>query len=113
MLCLLNNKNTDDWSNHILKKMEEFCDQCGQCPCEWEQWKDMVIEKNELMFGQSKDSNTTTSFMKRKALYKAYVCLKFGTLGKGNRVVIDNCVLDQIRSFHPDPNNNYMGHMTY
>ena len=48
---------------------------------------------------------------KRKALYKLYVLVRFGRLGKGNRKVLPQCVKDGIRNHYPDSNDKYMGHM--
>ncbi len=50
---------------------------------------------------------------KRKAAYRYYVQFKHGSLGKGNRVVIPDCIKELIRSRYPDPNGEYMGHKNF
>ena len=47
----------------------------------------------------------------RRRLYQTYVSAHYGLLGRGNRVVVPQCVKDAIREMFPDPEGQYMGHM--
>ena len=46
-------------------------------------------------------------------LYATYVRAKHGVLGRGNRVVVPQCVKDLIREMFPDPHGEYMCHMAH
>jgi len=46
----------------------------------------------------------------RHTLYGTYVRAEYGTLGRGNRVVVPSCVKTFIRAMFPDPDECYVGH---
>ena len=48
----------------------------------------------------------------RRRLYATYVHAVYGVLGRGVRVVVPSCVKDLIREIFPDPQGEYMCHMT-
>ena len=45
----------------------------------------------------------------RKALYHLFTYLKYGHLGRGNRIPIPSCVMEKIREEYPDQNREFMG----
>ena len=49
---------------------------------------------------------------RRKAMYRLFTYLKYGHLGKGNRIPIPICVIENIRKVFPSPDVNYMGYMS-
>ena len=83
------------------------CDQCACNPCEAVQYGRMFIGVTDDVHGDDPPN------VKRKMAYKYYVGWKHGPLGKGNRVVIPDCVKELIRSRYPDPDGVYMGHKDF
>ena len=99
---------------------EEVCITCGAGPCEWEQYGrqaiDMVLGEFILdsnspgMYIHTRDNSTVGRSAVRKATYRIFTYLKYGHLGKGNRVPIPECVLCRIREAFPEENEeNYVG----
>jgi hypothetical protein len=98
---------------------EAVCPRCASSPCEWIELGDAVIQQAEhihhrqvvdgqLVILDDNGVEVPNSKM-RKLLYKTFTYLKFGHLGKNNRIPIPSCVCDKIREMHPDPEGNYVG----
>ena len=62
--------------------------------------QEVIVDDNGVVVPNSK---------MRKALYRAFTYLKFGHLGKGNRIPISPCVAKKIREMYPDADGNYIG----
>ena len=101
------------------EKEEAICVRCGDRPCSWIVMKRTMEEHaNSIRPADDMDGDKSNELLKtdraklRKALYRLYVYEIYGHLGRGNRVCIPVCVRDQIRAFYPDPDDEYMGHMS-
>ena len=55
------------------------------------------------------DDVLVTNERMRKALYRLFTYMKFGHLGRGNRIPIPQCVVDKFREAYPEPDGVYMG----
>ena len=92
--------------------ISNLCWKCGDSPCEWVKWGEELKKQ-----GDQYDSNTADLEQKklkrskvRKCLYRYYTYLKYGHLGKGVRIEVTPCVLDEIRRLYPEESNDdYMG----
>jgi hypothetical protein len=98
---------------------------CGGTPCQWDEFGDDLLEQANEMFVQTMsvaDDGSAVMVLVNKSsgelvnnntaryhLYKMFTYLKYGHLGKGNRVRIPSCVQDMIREHFPDPSNQYTG----
>ena len=95
------------------------CQICGGTPCEWVEFGDEVTGYSKRLYThevtegvialKDPDGNVVPNSKMRKALYKTFTYLKFGHLGRGNRIPIPSCVVSKIREMYPDPDGNYMG----
>ena len=83
------------------------CDHCGENPREAVKYRRMFIGVTDDVHPEDVPNK------KRKRCYKYYVGWKHAPLGKGNRVVIPECIKELIRSQYPDPNGVYMGHKDF
>ena len=83
------------------------CPHCNQNPCE-------VVQNGRMFVGVTNNDHEDDPLnTKRKAAYWYYIHFKHGTLRKGNRVVIPDCIKELIHSKYPDPDGEYMGHKNY
>ena len=84
----------------------------------WDQVQTVMIQYSETMhcdLDVVADVNAEikqSQARKRKSLYKLFVYEIYGHLGRGNRIHIPHCVRDEIRTLFPDPEDEYMGHMS-
>ena len=92
---------------------ESVCVICGGTPCEWDEFGPELISRQSLMVRREVgddgienliDSAGRSIFNNkmRLYLYRLFTYLKFGHLGRGNRIPIPNCVTSQIRNLYPD-----------
>ena len=97
---------------------EEVCLVCGGTPCEWCEFGMKAAEMMDVQFSKAcvngvmvytrlMDNVEVGPNVIRKAIYKAFVYQKYGHLGKGNRIPIPDCVVNEIRKLYPD--KSYMG----
>lgn len=100
----------------IFENEIQVCPQCGGTPCEWDEYKDELLQcYTELLQSDASDnrsseeSNFDRNSRMRKALYKSFTYIKFGQLGKGNRIPISGCVTSKIRELYPSSREIYMG----
>ena len=100
---------------------EIVCQECGGTPCEWlEIGVDMVAqiretfkgdEDNEGMYIRGTDGESVDSSTVRKAAYRLFTYMKFGHLGRGNRIPIPICVKQKIRDAYPlEDDSQYVGY---
>lgn len=95
------------------------CVICGGTPCEWEEFREGVVEQSKLLYNREQrdgqevivDNNgvVVPNSKMRRALYRAFTYLKFGHLGKRNRIPIPSCVTKKIREMYPEADGKYMG----
>jgi hypothetical protein len=93
------------------------CEVCGGTPCEWEEFGIELMENMKMMYDhgndgdpvKDRDGNIVANSTVRKGAYKLFTYMKFGHLGKGNRIPIPHCVTKKIRERYPEPDGNYMG----
>ena len=99
---------------------DEVCVICGGSPCEWTEFgpaveaEIQVLHLREFRVGQEvivdKDGNLVSNNVMRKTLYKKFIYIKYGHLGKGNRIPIVSCVTKKIRELFPEiDDNKYVG----
>lgn len=82
------------------------CHHCGDKPCFWKQYKEELVNS----ISSNDTSQDEKNNLYRKKAYQLYVSMKYGKLGRGNRVKIPFCVQSGIRSVWPERSpENYMG----
>ena len=93
------------------EKMESevVCLWCGSTPCKWITYGKDIIEGGQEMYSEGENVENNK---KRKAMYHLFTYLKYGHLGKGNRIPIPICVVEKIRETFPSPDGNYMGYIS-
>ncbi len=82
------------------------CPVCGGSPCDWIKYQADILQAYEGMAV----ADGTPNHLIRKAMYQFYIYMKYGNLGKGNRIPIEQCVVDNIREQWPEPDGDYMGY---
>ena len=96
-----------------------YCAYCGNDVCLFYQlhgFIEFTVDWEEIEFERLiKESNTKTEFKHqcstaRKLLYGKITRELYGYLGRGNRVVLPDCILQGVRGMYPDPDDKYMGH---
>jgi hypothetical protein len=96
---------------------EEVCEVCGGSPCEWKELGPEVVKITEEQFSWSdngvivldEDGTPIERSTVRKAMYKLFTYLKFGHLGRGNRIPLPYGVIKEIRKRYPELDGNYIG----
>jgi hypothetical protein len=88
------------------------CQWCHDCPCVWSSNRNRMIEWDENEHGYLASKDVPSNSTRRKYLYRQItLTISDGPLGKGNRIVLPDCVKDDIRSLLPeDKEGKYMGH---
>jgi hypothetical protein len=88
------------------------CQWCHDCPCVWSSNRNGMIEWDENEHGHLASEDVPSNSTRRKYLYRQLaLIISDGPLGKGNRIVLPDCVKDGIRSLLPeDKKGKYMGH---
>ena len=86
-------------------------------PCEWGEFGEGVRDQSRHLYHHEQrdgkevvvDDNgaVVPNNTLRKQLYQIFTYLKYGHLGRGNRIPIPSCVLTRIREMFPD--NKFMG----
>ena len=84
-----------------------MCGTCGGTPCDWIQYGDSIVEAGDQALELHKKGGSN---LVRKKMYSTYTYIKYGHLGRGERIRIPSCVLDKIREHWPDVSGKYMGH---
>ena len=102
------------WDNE-----DKTCVICASTPCEWEEFGTKVVEHSRTLYrremrGEKEvvvfdNGAVVPNNTMRRQLYRIFTYLKYGHLGKGNRMPIPSCVTTQIRNMFPD--EEYMGFM--
>jgi hypothetical protein len=98
-------RNEDD-------KDDMECQWCHDCPCVWSSNRKGMIEWDENEHGHRASKDVPSNSTRRKYLYQQMaITISDGPLGKGNRIVLPDCVKDGIRNLLPeDKQGKYMGH---
>jgi len=95
----------------------EVCFICGGTPCEWDEYGAEMLENLEATYpkddqGQHIDPSTGLPVplnTVRFALYQSFIYLKYGHLGRFNRIPLPQCIEDKIKETYPDPDGNFVG----
>ncbi len=90
-----------------LIKCEEEADPCvfcGQVPCDWESFGDMICEECDEL----KEGNIEKNQIRFHA-YKLYTQLRHGVLHRFDYRPLPMCVRSETTDNWPDPNHNYIG----
>lgn len=82
----------------------KFCEGCGETPCAFAHIGEEVFRHTSNQYAPGAVSNEQM----RKTCYKVFTFMKYGHLGRGYRIEIPPCVLEEIRSRWPS--DSYMGH---
>ena len=98
-----------DIEEEKMEESEAVCLRCGSTPCEWITYGKDIIEGGQEMYSEEENVENNK---KRKAMYRLFTYIKYGHLGKGNRIPIPICVIEKIREMFPSPDGNYMGYMS-
>ena len=88
------------------------CQWCKDSPCVWASNRDGMVEWDENEHGHLASEDLPGKNTRRKYLYRQMaLTISEGTLGKGNQIVLPDCVKDGICSLLPeDKEGKYMGH---
>ena len=95
----------------MLKNAAPVCVYCCHRKCEWEELEDdIVATANEWLLEEYHfNEDGAPPIVVRKSHLRAYVVIKFGTLGAKDRIVIPECVIKGVYNLHPDCTEDYMG----
>ena len=85
---------------------ESVCVVCGGTPCEWDEYGPELLSRQSLMVRREVGDDGTENLIDsagrsipnnkmRLYLYRLFTYLKFGHLGRGNRIPIPVVVLDR------------------
>ena len=112
---------SSDGTSDSLSAEEKLCSYCQSNPCCYEIFKeDMFLALHnsfvKIVSDNKKDwvytdlsGNEVDNSAIRKSLYKYYIYYRHGHLGKGNRIMVDECATKKIRTMFPEKNNVYLG----
>ena len=89
------------------KQQCTYCEICSSCPCDWVQY--FLDEYIQLLEQATNKTREYSHASIRHRMYKEYIYLKYGKLGKRKRIRVPNCVEEKIKKTFPDPNNKYVG----
>ena len=67
-----------------------------------------VLEEAEWMGPPMRSDSKADRSAARRALYRKIVSYLYGYLGKGNRVKLEKCITDGVRSLYPDPDDEFL-----
>ncbi len=96
-----------------------ICIQCGETLCDWLRFGAELLSEARSTYPcvlgdrsscSARAGDGVTRNVVRKFIYKNYVYSKYGSLGKGIRINIPECVLQKVRAAYPEDDGNYMGH---
>lgn len=93
-----------------LDEEETMCDTCGGTPCDWLVYGEEVLSDIQKAYDEDEVADNVENRTIRKSAYKLFVYLKYGHMGKGNRIQIASCVVDRIRDKWPEEDGNYTGY---
>ena len=110
---------SEESNNSEIDDEEAVCIYCANTPCEWHVYGQELLRNTALMHYREtrngkevvvdESGNEVSNASMRKAMYRMFTYLKFGHLGKGNRIPIPQCVADKIREIYPAEDGKYMG----
>jgi hypothetical protein len=72
-------------------------------------WKRYYNRRGQEMYSEEENVENNK---KHNTMYCLFKYLKYGNLGKGNRIPIPICVIEKIREMFPIPDDNYMDYMS-
>ena len=71
-----------------------------------------VFEDVEKAYGDDEGIDKIDNSVKRKTAYRLFTYLKHGHMGKGNRIKIEDCVINSIRLYWPEEDGEYTGYFS-
>ena len=83
------------------------CPGCGKAPCILLNILEGLTEHSTYLLQYHP---TNTNAHSRKELYKKATQMLHGCLGKGVRRQLPACIVEEIRKWYPDKDNEYMGY---
>ncbi len=96
---------------------EIICIQCGETTYDWLRFGAQLLSEARSTYpcvlGDRSSCSARVGVMRnvvQKFIYKNYIYSKNGSLGKGIRINILECVLQNVREAYPEKDGNYMGH---
>jgi hypothetical protein len=112
--------NSDQSDRESIEEDESVCVICGGTPCEWDEFGPELLRRQSLLARRSgsdeggedlvdRNGRPITYTKMRAFLYRTFTYMKFGHLGRGNRIPIPNCVVREIKKLYPDPEGYYTG----
>ena len=119
----MSNKNTEpskiqenDIPSSSSDEGEMECSYCGQEPCDWIKYGDMVLEQVDNVYKVDNDNNVIDKDNKIvpynivcKNLYRFFTYVKHGHLGKGKIIQLPKCVLGGIQDVFLDEKKKEYG----
>ena len=91
------------------------CRHCQESLCLWRLYESDIIgevdSSNSCLSTIMVDGVDDSHRQMRRKCYRIFIVLHYGYLGRGNRKRIPRCVMNGIRSYYPDSNENYIGFM--
>ena len=103
----------------MSEEEEKVCVHCGGTPCEWDELGPDLLQREQSMHRRETidgviivvDDNDNCVYNRamRKAIYRVFTYIKYGHLGRGQRIPIPECVLREIRNMFPERDGEYMG----
>ena len=92
----------------------DFCVLCGRSPCVWEMDRQQMVDAFNRRYGEipvegSVEERREAQKERRHYMYRFYINLMYGILGRRVRVQLPECITGRIRRLAPDPNSNYVG----
>jgi hypothetical protein len=118
-VIVIDGEGNDDSSNDDEEEEEEVpsvCVHCGATPCVWLKFRPDVVEyacNNQLFNGMTEaemDKVTEIQRDRKKKCFKYFTRLRYGVLGRNNRMDNKDCVKNGIRGMFPVPNDDFIGY---
>ena len=82
-----------------------FCLICNKSACLWDCYGDELKAKGREFYARLRNNKQV-----RYHLYRYYISIRHGSLGRGVRVKIPDCVESEIRKLYPNEGGNgYVG----
>jgi len=97
-------EGTNNPEEDTNKTNKEPCSFCGQIPCDWETFGDIIFDECTELKDGGLDNNQV-----RYHAYRQYTRLRHGVLRRHDRRPLPVCVRGEIMDNWPDANHKYVG----
>jgi hypothetical protein len=106
-----NEENTNEERNEDDKNNNTECQCIKESPCVWASNSNGMVEWDENEHGHLVGNELPSNSTRRKYLYRQMaLTLLEQPLGKGNRIVLPDCIKNGIRTLLLEEEGQYMGH---